>query len=90
VISFIELFGVDEQGKEKDVGTLLLEFFEYYGKKFVYPTTGITIQPGRYESSILLFPLFVPHFLSTLFLLSFLSVNTFLWRAWVTPSVQLL
>ncbi len=49
VISFLQLHGGTDgtlYHKKKNLGTLLLDFLEYYGRKFDFETTGISISNG--------------------------------------------
>jgi DNA polymerase sigma len=53
VISFLQLYGSasmsDKAGtsqKKKDLGTLLMEFLDYYGRRFEFENTGISIING--------------------------------------------
>lgn len=49
VISFLQLFG-NNGTRKKNLGVLLLDFLEYFGKKFDFQTMGISINGNGYNT----------------------------------------
>lgn len=59
IVSFLQLHPKIQSGEikqEENLGILLIEFFELYGKRFQYDTVGISVRgKGSYFRKVLFF-----------------------------------